>query len=268
MVRLPDPSVGDTLRALDDLIDSRGTELAALIVEPLLLGAGGMHVWDERVLQQMRVKTREAQVHLIADEVLTGFGRTGPMFACDRADVEPDILCMSKGLSGGSLALGATAATESIFDSFRSTDRNKTFFHGHSFTANPIACAAALASLDLYDDDSEDNRIRIEVAQARHLAALQGHPGIVATRQLGTVAAIELESNALDGSGYLSSKGRELAAYAIDQGVLLRPLGNVAYCLPPYCISDQELELVYSVISRFLDGARAGNPGSGGPVDD
>ena len=268
VVRLPDPSQGDTLHALDKLIDARGSELAALIVEPLLLGAGGMRVWDERVLQKMREKTLEAGVHLIADEVLTGFGRTGPMFACDRADVEPDILCMSKGLSGGSLALGATAATERIFDSFRSADRNKTFFHGHSFTANPIACAAALASLELFDEESEDNRIRIEVAQARHLAALEGRSGVLATRQLGTVAAIELGSNGIANSGYLSNIGRELAAFAIDQGVLLRPLGNVAYCLPPYCTTDDELDLIYDVISRFLDGARVGVSGPGGPVDD
>jgi adenosylmethionine-8-amino-7-oxononanoate aminotransferase len=264
VARLPDPSEGDTLAALDALIDARGHELAAVIVEPLLLGAGGMRVWDERVLQGIRARTTAAGVHLIADEVLTGFGRTGPLFACERAEVRPDMLCMSKGLTGGTLPLGATAATEAIFDAFRSDDRRKTFFHGHSYTANPIACAAALASLQLFDEESEDDRIRIEVAQARHLEALRGVRGVQAVRQIGTVAAVELAAP----SGYLSEIGRELSAFAVGEGVLLRPLGNVAYCLPPYSTTDDELESVYTVLQRFLAGERAAPITSGGPVDD
>lgn len=267
VVRLPDPSEGDTLAALDALIAARGRELAAVIVEPLLLGAGGMRVWDESVLQGIRSRTRDAGVHLIADEVLTGFGRTGPLFACDRAETQPDLLCMSKGLTGGVLPLGATAATERIYDAFRSPDRMKTFFHGHSYTANPIACAAALASLELFDDDSEDDRVRIEVAHARHLGTLRGARGVRSVRQIGTVAAVELEA----APGYLSDIGRELAAFAMQEGVLLRPLGNVAYCLPPYCTTDEELARVYGVLEQFVDGARASHHNvraPGGPVDD
>ncbi|MBL0940064.1 MAG: adenosylmethionine--8-amino-7-oxononanoate transaminase [Gemmatimonadaceae bacterium] len=264
VARLPDPSVGDTLAALDALIASRGQELAAVIVEPLLLGAGGMRVWDESVLQGIRERTQSAGVHLIADEVLTGFGRTGPMFACDRADVRPDLLCMSKGLTGGVLPLGATAATEDIFDAFRSEDRRKTFFHGHSYTANPIACAAALASLQLFDEECEDDRVRIEVAQATHLAELRGVRGVKAVRHIGTIGAVELEA----GEGYLSEVGRELAAFALQEGVLIRPLGNVAYCLPPYCTTDDEIAQVYEVMSRFLDGERADPLTTGGPIDD
>lgn len=264
VARLPNPTEGDTIAALDALIAERGTELAAVIVEPLVLGASGMRVWDEQVLQGIRERTTAAGAHLIADEVLTGFGRTGPLFACERADVRPDLLCMSKGLTGGVLPLGATAATEDIFDAFRSEDRRKTFFHGHSYTANPIACAAALASLALFDDESEDDRVRIEVAHARHLETFRGVSGVRAVRQIGTIAAVELDAPA----GYLSDIGRELAAYAIQQGVLIRPLGNVAYCLPPYCITDAELDLVYGVIHRFLGGARAHTLSSGGPVDD
>lgn len=252
VARLPDPSQGDTVAALDALIASRGNELAALIVEPLLLGAGGMRVWDEDVLRTLRARTRDAGVHLIADEVLTGFGRTGPLFACDRAEVHPDLLCMSKGLTGGTLPLGATAATEDIYDAFRSADRTKTFFHGHSYTANPITCAAALASLELYDEESEDERVRIEVAQAVHLASLRGAKGVRAVRQIGTVAAVELDAP----KGYLSEIGRELSAFALTNGVLLRPLGHVAYCLPPYCTSDEELARVYEVLQRFLNGER------------
>lgn len=253
VARLPDPSEGDTIAALTKLIAERGSELAAVIVEPLLIGAGGMHVYDERVLQAIRQLTAGAGVHLIADEVLTGFGRTGPLFACERADIAPDLLCMSKGLTGGFMALGATAATEAIYDAFLSADRRLTFFHGHSYTANPIACAAALAALQLYDDTSEDNRVRIEVAHANHLATFKKHKGVKNTRQIGTVAVVELAA----APGYLSEIGREVTAYALEEGVLLRPLGNVAYCLPPYCITDGELARVYEVLRQFLDGARA-----------
>ena len=171
---------------------------------------------------------------------------------------------MSKGLTGGILPLGATAATEAIFDAFLDVDRSKTFFHGHSYTANPLACAAALASLALFDEESEDHRIRIEVAHAHHLEALRGRRGVKAVRQLGTIAAVELAGT----QGYLSEIGRELAAFAIGEGVLLRPLGNVAYVLPPYCTSDDDIARVYGVIERFLDGERAAPPGTGGPIDD
>jgi adenosylmethionine-8-amino-7-oxononanoate aminotransferase len=160
---------------------------------------------------------------------------------------------MSKGLTGGVLALGATAATEAIYDAFRSDDRTKTFFHGHSFTANPIACAAALASLELFDESCEDDRIRIEVSHARNLATLRGHRGVRETRHIGTMAAVELQAP----PGYLSEIGRELSAFSLSQGVLLRPLGNVVYCLPPYCTTDDELDSVFSVIQRFLEGERA-----------
>lgn len=258
VARLPDPSEGDTLAALDALIDARGTELAAVIVEPLLLGAGGMRVWDERVLQGIRTRTRAADVHLIADEVLTGFGRTGPLWACERADVAPDLMCLSKGLTGGFLPLGATAATERIFDAFLG-ERTKTFFHGHSYTGNPIACAAARAALTLHDDDSDDARVMIEVAQAHHLEALRGHPGVRATRQLGTVAAVELAGT----PGYLSEVGRAFSAFALQEGVLLRPLGNVVYVLPPYCIGAEALTQAHDVIARFLDGERADDEGAG-----
>ncbi len=258
VARLPDPSEGDTLAALDALLEERGHELAAVIVEPLLLGAAGMRVWDERVLQGIRERTRAAGVHLIADEVLTGFGRTGPMWACDRADVSPDIMCLSKGITGGFLPLGATIATERIFDAFLG-NRTRTFFHGHSYTANPIACAAARAALTLYDEESEDARIALEVAQATHLAALASHAGVQSVRHIGTVAAVELAGT----PGYLSGVGRALSSYALEQGVLLRPLGNVAYVLPPYCMSADELAQVYDVMARFLDGARAIHAGAG-----
>jgi adenosylmethionine-8-amino-7-oxononanoate aminotransferase len=186
------------------------------------------------------------------------------MFACALATVHPDLICLSKGITGGVLPLGATVATEAIFETFSSSDRRKTFFHGHSYTANPMACAAALASLALFDEACEGARQRIADCHTRHLAALRNVPGVKAVRQLGTVAAVELEAP----SGYLSDIGRELAAFSLQQGVLIRPLGNVAYCLPPYCTRDDELDRVYTVLQRFLAGERAAPLSTGGPVDD
>jgi adenosylmethionine---8-amino-7-oxononanoate aminotransferase len=257
VARLPDPSADGaaTVAELDRLLDARGAELAAVIVEPLLLGAGGMRIWDARILSAIRERTAAAGVLLIADEVLTGFGRTGPHFACERAAVVPDIICLSKGLTGGFLPLGATVTREEIFATFLSPDRRRTFFHGHSYTANPLACAAALASLALLDDASTRARAAIECAHETGLARLAGRPGVRDCRKLGTVAAFEIDSDRGAESGYLATVGRELAAYALRAGVLLRPLGNVVYLLPPYCSTADDLGHVYDVIEQFLAGA-------------
>ena len=255
VARLPDPSVDGTatVAALDRLLDTRGAELAAVIVEPLLLGAGGMRVWDAATLRAIRERTSAAGVLLIADEVLTGFGRTGPHFACSRADVVPDIVCLSKGLTGGFLPLGATVTREEVFAAFLSPDRRRTFFHGHSYTANPLACAAALASLSLLDDASARARATIERAHATGLTRLAGHPRVKCCRSLGTVAAFEIDVDAEP--GYLNAVGQELATYALGAGVLLRPLGNVVYLLPPYCSTVDDLGHAYDVIEGFLESA-------------
>lgn len=250
VARLPDPVEGDTLAALDRLLEERGHELAAVIVEPLLLAAGGMRVWSEETLRGIRQRTEAAGVLLIADEVATGFGRTGPLFACQRAGVSPDILCMSKGITGGFLPLGATAVREEVFAAFVSPDRRRTFFHGHSYTANPLACAAALASLRLLrDPECERRRGEIEAAHRDGLARLSAHPRVGRPRVLGTVAAFDL-----DAEGYLSPLGRELAAFALRRGVLLRPLGDVVYLLPPFCVTPDEVAGVYETAARFLEG--------------
>lgn len=251
VARLPDPTEGDTLAALDELIARRGGELAAVIVEPLLLAAGGMRMYGEDVLRGIRARTQAAGILLIADEVATGFGRTGPLFACQRAGVRPDVLCMSKGITGGFLPMGATAVTEEVFAAFVSPDRRRTFFHGHSYTANPLACAAARASLALLRDPAcTAAREAIEAAHRAGLARLAPHPLVRAPRVLGTVAAFELDA----GEGYLAPIGRELAEHAFARGVLLRPLGNVVYLLPPYCVTPDEIAGVYDVIASFLDG--------------
>jgi adenosylmethionine-8-amino-7-oxononanoate aminotransferase len=247
--RLPDPTEGDTLAALDRLLEERG-DIAAVIVEPLLLAAGGMRVWPEEVLRGIRQRTEAAGVLLIADEVATGFGRTGPLFACDRASVSPDIVCLSKGITGGFLPLGATAVREEIFEAFRSDDRRRTFFHGHSYTGNPLACAAARASLRiLRSGECAAARREIEDAHRAGLDRLSSHPRVRRPRVLGTVAAFDLES----GAGYLDPIGRELAAFARREGVLLRPLGDVVYMMPPYCATAAEVGNVYDVAARFLE---------------
>ena len=249
VVRLPDPSSGDLLAALNQLIADRGKELAAIIVEPLLLGAGGMRVYGEQLLRDIRERVNRSGALFIADEVLTGFGRTGPLFACERAGIEPDIICLSKGLTGGFLPLGVTAVREEIFERFVSDDRSRMLFHGHSYTANPIACAAARASLKLLDEASKLRRDSIEAVHRDRLARLGTHPRVRNTRVLGTLGAFDLA----DSSGYLDPRGGTLAEYALQNNILLRPLGGTVYLLPPFCTLPEELLYAYEVIARFLD---------------
>lgn len=254
VVRLPAPTDDDgaLLAALDVALDAPDTPLAAVIVEPRLQGAGGMYVWSAETLRAIRARTTAHGVLLIADEVLTGFGRTGPLFACAGAGVQPDIICLSKGLTGGFLPLGATVVREEIFAAFLDADRRRTLFHGHSFTANPIACAAARASLTLLDAASAERRHAIEALHARRLPLLSTHPRVRRPRILGTIAAFDL---AVGDAGYLSATAGALAAFALERGVLLRPLGEVVYLLPPYAITADQLELVYDVIHAYLESA-------------
>jgi adenosylmethionine-8-amino-7-oxononanoate aminotransferase len=248
VARLPDPVDSDVVAALEQLIATRGRELAAVIVEPMLLGAGGMRMWSGASLRAIRELTAAHGVPLIADEVLTGFGRTGPMFACEHASISPDLTCLSKGLTGGALPLGATLVREELFESFRSDDRTRTLFHGHSFTANPIACAAALASLSLLDDACAAERHRIERAHRCAAERLSTIDGVCNARVLGTVLALEIESGP---DGYLNAIGPALNRFGLERGVLLRPLGNTIYVLPPYCSTDEDLAGAYDVIAEF-----------------
>lgn len=248
VARLPDPVEGDVVAALEELIAQREGDLAAVIVEPLLLGAGGMRMWAPSALRALREVTAAHGILLIADEVLTGFGRTGPLFACEHAGISPDLMCLSKGLTAGFIPLSATLATEPLFAAFRSDDHSKTLFHGHSFTANPISCAASLASLSLLDESSAARRRQIEQEHrcaAERLAAL---PGVENVRVLGTVLALDFQTSH---GGYLSRIGPALKRFAFDRGVLLRPLGNTAYVLPPYCSTAADLARAYDVIADF-----------------
>jgi len=240
----------ECLESLERLLAGRGHEIAAVIVEPLLQGAGGMIVHPEEFLSGIRRLTAAHDVLLIADEVLTGFGRTGRMFACERAGVVPDLMCVAKGLTGGFLPLAATITTDRVHDAFTGGDRSRAFFHGHSYTANPIACAAANANLQIFDSEPVFDRIAaIEAVHAARLPGFAAHPGVADVRHIGTVAAIELK---VPDAGYLSSLRPRLYEFFLNRGVLLRPLGNVVYILPPYVITAGQLNFVYDVIEDSL----------------
>jgi adenosylmethionine-8-amino-7-oxononanoate aminotransferase len=240
----------ECLNKLERLLAEQGEEIAVVIVEPLLQGAGGMIVHPEEFLSGVRRLTAAHDVLLIADEVLTGFGRTGRMFACERASVVPDLMCVAKGLTGGFLPLAATFATDRIHAAFTGEDRSRAFFHGHSYTANPIACAAANASLQIFESEPVFERIAaIEKVHAARLPTFAAHPSVADTRHIGTVAAIELK---VPDAGYLSSLRPRLYEFYLSRGVLLRPLGNVVYVLPPYVVTPEEVNHIYDVIQDSL----------------
>jgi adenosylmethionine---8-amino-7-oxononanoate aminotransferase len=240
----------ECLQSLESILNARGDTIAAVLVEPMLQGAGGMIVWPAEFLRGVRELCSRHGTLMIADEVLTGFGRTGKMFACEHGPVRPDIICLSKALTGGYLPLGVTAATEEIYESFLSEDRRKTFFHGHSFTANPLACAVALASLDLLIENRSLERVaRLEALFRDRMRNFESIPNVAGVRILGGVAAIELEAEA---GGYLEPIGPRLAAEFLRRGLLLRPLGNVVYFMPPYVIEDGEAHWAIEQIEAVL----------------
>jgi adenosylmethionine---8-amino-7-oxononanoate aminotransferase len=244
----------DCIEKLARLLEEKNGEIAAVIVEPLLQGAGGMIVHPVEFLQKVRQLCTQRGVLLIADEVLTGFGRCGKMFACELAGVVPDLMCLSKGLTGGVLPMGATLCTDQIHDAFRSENRARTFYHGHSYTGNPIAAAAASASLKIFEEEPVFDRIAvISKIHRERLAAIRNHAAVGDARAIGTMAAIELRA---DDAGYFSRLRPRLYQFFIDSGILLRPLGNVVYVLPPYVISPADLHFVHDVIAESLDRIR------------
>lgn len=217
-------------------------EYAAFIFEPLIQGAGGMRIYDAGALDDWLSICRQHHVLLIADEVMTGFYRTGKMFACEYLHQKPDIICLSKALTGGTLPLGVTACTEKIFKAFLSQDKRKAFLHGHSYTANPLACSAALASLDILRTEAYQQRIvQIIHHHQLFLERLQAYPCFQHPRQIGTIAAFEV----LDEASYISPLRDELYLFYLRHGVLMRPLGNTIYLMPPYCITDAQLAQIY-----------------------
>ena len=248
---IPFPAEGREQDTLDALEAACADQPAAFIVEPLILGAGGMLIYPPWVLAEMRAICARHGVLFIADEVMTGWGRTGTRFACDQAGVIPDILCLSKGLTGGAVPLAVTLCAEPIFAAHWSSDRGRTFYHSSSYTANPIACAAAVANLDIWRDEPVQDRIdTLAAAQEAHLAMLPGDARIVRPRRIGTIAAFDLMAR--DG-GYLSALAPRLTAFYRERGVLLRPLGNSVYVMPPYCITPADLAHVWDAIAVSVE---------------
>jgi adenosylmethionine---8-amino-7-oxononanoate aminotransferase len=245
------------LSELDRLLAQHRDSVAAVIVEPMLQAAGGMIVWPREFLSGVRALCTQHETLLVADEVMTGFGRTGRMFACEHGPIQPDIMCLSKALTAGYLPLGATVCTDTIYEAFLGDDRRKTFFHGHSFTANPLACAVAIASLELFRTEAVLERVRqLEALFRTRLEPLRHLPWVADVRVIGGVGILELD--VADGpKGYLAEIGPTLAGQFLDRGLLLRPLGNVVYFMPPYVITDDEanwaLDQVTDVLGALSD---------------
>ena len=252
VIRIPFPVKGREQVTIDALEKAcaRG-DVAAFIVEPLILGAGGMMMYEAATLKEMHRVAAAHGVVFIADEVMTGFGRTGTMFACEQAGISPDILCLAKGLTGGSLPLAATLCSHRVFEAHFSEDRAKTFFHSSSYTANPMCCAAANANLDIWATEPVHERVEALVrAQSRRLAMFHNDARFSNVRQLGTITAMELSG---ENGGYLANIALRLRSFFLARGILLRPLGATIYVLPPYCIKPDELDQVYAAILAAAD---------------
>lgn len=256
VTRIPFPAAGQEQATFDAIETAcRTGDVAALIVEPLVLGAGGMLIYSTAALAEMARITRHHGALLIADEVMTGWGRTGTLFACEQAGISPDLLCMAKGLTGGAIPLAATLASEAIFASHYSQDRNKTFFHSSSYTANPIACAAGLANVEIWRSEPVMQQIAaLTDMQRLQLAATNTDDAFTNARQIGTITALDI---AVPDGGYLAGIGPKLQSQFLARGVLLRPLGNTVYVMPPYCISTDDLKQVYRAIRSGEAAARA-----------
>ena len=241
------------IEELKNTINKEGTAIAAFIYEPLVQGAGGMRMYDAHWMNELLKTVKQHDIICIADEVMTGFGRTGKLFASEYMEERPDIICLSKGITGGTMALGVTACTDRIYQAYLSDDKLKTFFHGHSFTANPLACTAALASLDLLMLEDCFNQIEWITEQnklfAERLTTYNSRLTIKNIRTLGTIIAFEIAEGKDE---YLNNIAGNITQKALDEGVYIRPLGNTVYIMPPYCITEEELEIVYDVILTIL----------------
>ena len=235
---------------LEEMLDRNPGQYAGILIEPLVQGAGGMRMCREDFLQKLHWVNRQFDTLLLFDEVMTGFGRTGDWFACRRAQVEPDIICLAKGLTGGFLPLSVTVCSDAIYETFNSSDPAKTFWHGHSYTANPLGCAAAIASFELMKEH-EPVFTEMEQWHREHLDRLEAHPLLTRHRVTGTIAAMNIKTNEED--GYLNQIANDIKKKCVDEGVLLRPLGNTLYLMPPYCTTKEELGTMYEKIERLLE---------------
>lgn len=245
-----DVPLEENISATKKIIDENADGIAAFIYEPLVQGAGGMKMYNSILLDELLLYIKQKNIVCIADEVMTGFGRTGKMFAGEYMQTKPDIICLSKGLTGGTMALGVTACSEKIYNAFVNDDARKTFFHGHSYTANPLACSAANASLDLFEQENSLDKVNFiseqNIAFAQQLKQLSGIKNV---RTLGTILAFEV---AKGNDEYLNNISTNITKKSLDNGVYIRPLGNTVYIMPPYCITENELQKIYSVLLEII----------------
>lgn len=253
-VHFLDTPTRENIDDLKKLIHTVGDEVAAFIYEPLVQGAGGMTMYPADLLNELLVTAHARGIICIADEVMTGFGRTGKLFASDYLMEKPDIICLSKGLTGGTMALGVTACTARIYDAYLEEDKKKTFFHGHSFTANPLACTAALASLDLLEMDAGKGIAQLcswnqdFLDQLINLGA-DSKSVIQSPRQTGTILAFEMNNRE---HNYLNQVGSSITLKAMEKGLYLRPLGNTVYFMPPYCLTSEEYTMLANSTMEIL----------------
>ena len=249
------------LGELRALLERHAHECCAVVVEPLVQCAGGMRMHDASYLTGLRALCDEYGLHLIADEIAVGFGRTGTLFACEQGGIVPDFLCLSKGLTGGTLALSAVLTTQRVYDAFYAEySAGKAFLHSHSYTGNPIACRAALATLSVLRDEPVLERNRALGARLDTcLAPLGDHPHVADVRRTGMIAAIELVKDRRTREPFAATERRGLRVYrhGLDNEMLLRPLGNVVYFMPPYCITPDEIERMVAVAAAGIDRAVA-----------
>ncbi|OCB75354.1 adenosylmethionine--8-amino-7-oxononanoate transaminase [Flavobacterium crassostreae] len=253
VVRIPAPTKGKEQESYDALqMQIQNNPCAAFIFEPLVQGAAGMVMHEPEALDQLLEICKQNQVLTIADEVMTGFGKTGKNFAMDHLHQMPDIMCMSKALTGGTIPMAITTFTQVIFDAFYDQDINKALFHGHTFTANPTGCAAALASLELLQSpEMQANLVRVHQNHLDFQSKIKQHPKVHTTRVLGTIFALEIKTQAT--ASYYGSLRNKLYDFFIQNGVVLRPVGNIVYILPPYIITDAQLQKIYQVVQDALE---------------
>ena len=253
VVRVPIPTKGNEDKALAVINDFLSTNAcAAFIFEPLVLGAAGMVMYSPEVLDKMIALCKVHCVFIIADEVMTGFGKTGRNFATDYLLNKPDMMCLSKALTGGTIPMAITTFTQEIYDGFYDDDINKALFHGHTFTANPTGCAAALASLELLQmPEMQTNIKRVNHCHLDFENKIKNHPKVRTTRVLGVIFALEIKSDKKE--SYYGTLRNKLYYFFIENGVILRPVGNVVYVLPPYVITNCQLQKVYQTIEDALE---------------
>ncbi|MBY0470155.1 adenosylmethionine--8-amino-7-oxononanoate transaminase [bacterium] len=235
--------------ALESLLQKNPGQYAAFIFEPLIQGAEGMKTYSPVFLKSAMALCRDNEVLTIGDEVFTGFYRTGTRFAFEQLGMAPDLLCISKGITGGFLPLSATLATGQVFEAFVSSEMRDAFLHGHSYTANPIACAAALASWEILNSEECQKTIRTICETTKEcVSQFEGHPKVKSVRTVGTIGAVEVHQK----DTYYSVAKEKIIAAAVREGVLLRPLGNVLYSVPPYCVTRQEVQKIYKTLGDLI----------------